>query len=1218
MSAFKYEFTQINMRHSKDPTGLVRRSMEGSITKQHIYLIQEPWIWRSRVRGLGVVGYDLFYNRNGTRPRTAIACNSLVNGFMLNTLTTDDLTAIQIKSSVQGEVMDIVVASCYLPYETEVVTPSLARLIDYCKNKHLQLLIGCDANAHNENWGSTDNNTRGINLLEYIAGTNLDILNRGNRPTFVSDIDGRQEVIDITICSNRLTQAIQNWRVADELTMSDHMYIKYELNPSASDIPQIPRRNPRKTNWDKYRADLELRTRKGKRIVNTGTLEEGAKLLETSLIKAFEDNCKPGVPKNKSPPWWSKDLDKRRKITRKALRRALQTNLDADWTDYRNLQRDLKYQIRINKKTAWEKFCENTDGLSEISKLKKILTSADMGKIGTLKNPDGTLSQTPEESLKILMDSHFPENKAVEDANAQPQEQISPSREDWKIAGQVVTYSKLNRALNLFDSYKSPGPDNIYPALLKESPKRVKRNLRDVLRASLAFGYIPISWRQVRVVFIPKPGKKDYTEAKSFRPISLTSFILKVLERLIETFIKETALLSKPLHLRQHAYLKGRSTETALYDLTSEADKGLRNREFTLVGLMDVQGAFDNARHDKIRESAEEKGIERTVVTWISNMLRHRTIQSKLGATECKVIATRGCPQGGVLSPLLWNLTIDSLLHRLDEHGHFAQAYADDVALVYRGRHMSTLCERMQQGLEITLDWCAEQQLSVNPQKTELILFTRRRRLGAYQLPVMNGVELKLSTEVKYLGVILDNKLTYGRHVEEQCNKAKRIMWALRGAFGRTWGLQPKQTLWLYTSIVRPILLYASIIWWRRALTTVGNNQLRGVQRLALMGATGAMRTTSTNALEALCALTPLDVTVRVTAKKAALRMKQNGTWRPTQGEDRRISLESLYSDIPELHMPQDTIKQISNNRNYDVIFPKRTEWKQDGLKGTTADTIVIYTDGSVTPDGTGAGVYIPGTGQKETYPLGKLATIFQAEMYAILKAAEELNRTLIRNRKIRFYSDSQASLLALQSQLIDSGLVAESADQLKRLARNNTVELCWVPGHSDILGNEIADELAKEGARGTPLGPEPRLPIGKSLITRKLKEAGEAEHCIRWRRAEDSRFAKHILAEPNKRNAKELLSLNRSRLSVATEVLTGHGRFHKHLVRLGVTSDGMCHMCLEDEETAEHFLTRCPALAICRYEIFGDPFPDLTNATWATPSNILRYIARTKRFKEE
>jgi hypothetical protein len=85
----------------------------------------------------------------------------------------------------------------------------------------------------------------------------------------------------------------------------------------------------------------------------------------------------------------------------------------------------------------------------------------------------------------------------------------------------------------------------------------------------MAYGFIPTAWRQVKVTFIPKPGKHDYTAAEAYRPISLSSFLLKTMEKLIDRYIRDGALKIHPLHRNQHACQLGKSTETALHNVVT-------------------------------------------------------------------------------------------------------------------------------------------------------------------------------------------------------------------------------------------------------------------------------------------------------------------------------------------------------------------------------------------------------------------------------------------------------------------------------------------------------------------------------------------------------------------------------------------------------------------------------------------------------------------------
>ena len=96
--------------------------------------------------------------------------------------------------------------------------------------------------------------------------------------------------------------------------------------------------------------------------------------------------------------------------------------------------------------------------------------------------------------------------------------------------------------------YKTTGQDGIYPVLLQKGWESLLYPICSIYRTSLSTGYIPQAWRKARVTFVPKPGKIDYTTAKAFRPISLTSFLLKGLEKLVDRHLRDGPLVDIPIH----------------------------------------------------------------------------------------------------------------------------------------------------------------------------------------------------------------------------------------------------------------------------------------------------------------------------------------------------------------------------------------------------------------------------------------------------------------------------------------------------------------------------------------------------------------------------------------------------------------------------------------------------------------------------------------------
>ena len=226
---------------------------------------------------------------------------------------------------------------------------------------------------------------------------------------------------------------------------------------------------------------------------------------------------------------------------------------------------------------------------------------------------------------------------------------------------------------------------------------------------------------------------------------------------------------------------------------------------------MDIAGAFDNTSFEAISDALVAKGVDGTTAGWISNMLEMRQFSTTLGSTEFSFNVIRGCPRGGVLSLLLWSLVVDDLINSL---GFYTQGYADDIVILSKGKLSDVVSDRMQAALNFVTLWCKDKGLSVNPTKTEIVLFTRNRRLrGQLKRLKMMDQEIEYSSQVKYLGLIFDGKLNWNVHLEKVITKASSSLFIGRRMVGIIWGLKPKLAIWIYTAIVRPIVTYAGIVW---------------------------------------------------------------------------------------------------------------------------------------------------------------------------------------------------------------------------------------------------------------------------------------------------------------------------------------------------------------------------------------------------------------------
>ena len=151
---------------------------------------------------------------------------------------------------------------------------------------------------------------------------------------------------------------------------------------------------------------------------------------------------------------------------------------------------------------------------------------------------------------------------------------------------------------------------------------------------------------------------------------------------------------------------------------------------------MDVEGAFSHTSSQIICEEVATRGVPRPVVNWMINLLGTRKITSELGGCRC---SGTGTPQGGVTSPLDWNLVADGLLWLLNSGVCYAQAFADDFAAVTVSGELNAVFNLMQCMLKKVSSWCLETGLNVNLDKTELVIFTKKHRVPPFISPSLTG-----------------------------------------------------------------------------------------------------------------------------------------------------------------------------------------------------------------------------------------------------------------------------------------------------------------------------------------------------------------------------------------------------------------------------------------------------------------------------------------------
>jgi ribonuclease HI len=880
---------------------------------------------------------------------------------------------------------------------------------------------------------------------------------------------------------------------------------------------------------------------------------------------------------------------------------------------FKEARRAYKMALRESKNKAWQDYCGKIDNVSQTARLQKTLAKDPGTTARVMRRQDGSYTSNSEETLSGLFDSHFPGCKNTQEKWQQPLNESN--EEDWKFARALINRDSVTWAVEGFAPYKSAGPDRIFPALLQKGLGILNDSITNILVASLALGYIPEAWREVRVVFIPKPGKESYEEFKSFRPISLTSVLLKTQEKLLDNYLRSKQFKDRPFNVNQHAYQRGRSAETAIHRLLGPVEESVERGESALGAFLDIEGAFDNSAYDLIEKVLRERGVNRLVRVWVSHMLRSRILFSNLNDVRVFRIPVGGCPQGGVLSPLLWNIIVDTLLDGLCEQGFQSIGFADDIVILVRGKFPRTLYGRMQSGLRMVENWCRDKGLSVNPKKTSLILFTRKRKLESISRLTLFGTELIETNEVKYLGIVLDKKLTWKPHLEDRLKKSYRIFGQCRRAVGKTWGLRPRWIRWIYLRVVVPYFLYGSLFWVIRTNLATVRIQLAHLQRMACLSMTGAMGSTPTAALEIILNLTPLHICAEVQARKTALRLNVTKQWNNRYENGGHSKLwKKMTENEKRFLSPCDRISKVPLLcRGIKICYPSEEEWDQKTV--IRQKDIAIFTDGSVGARGAGSALFAPGNEWEASLSLGSDVNVFQAEVIAISMAAQYCLLMNCRNKDIKICSDSRAVLDALRKGTFVSRLILECWDALRRVSVFNRVSLLWVPGHSGIEGNERADGLAREASRVGLVGPWPGVPITFQFLTGLIDEWATLEHSNMWSNPGLCGESKNFLTFPK---GSAFLGFSKKELNILCGILTGHCRMNKHMTRIGLSNYSLCDACLEEDETPFHVIAECLGLQSLRRKIFGKNVLSKEDTRTVSPRLILMFIKAWVSGREE
>ena len=375
------------------------------------------------------------------------------------------------------------------------------------------------------------------------------------------------------------------------------------------------------------------------------------------------------------------------------------------------------------------------------------------------------------------------------------------------------------------------GPDGISSVVLRNCAPSIHCHLCSLFNLSLSQGKVPDDWKNSNVTPIFKSG--DESLAQNYRPISLLSLSSKVLKRLVHVYLTEHVMENNLLSRKQFGFRSGSSTQEAILSATRNWHDCLEEGASVVCVFLDLSKAFDSLPHSLVLESLQRVGVCGSLYNWFEDYLSHRKQKVVLdGESSDCIDVTSGVPQGSILGPLLFSLSIDPLTNITLTSTADMGLYADDI--VYWKK---ITCEEDLLALQCDVDGVVEGiesiNLNLNIKKTKCLVISRKRSPPKPKIRV-HGDLIDQVASFKYLGVLIDEKLSWNLQISHVCCKAKRLL----GYLYRSFKLADRRCLsHLYKSLVLPILDYCSCVWDPHLSGNV--NKLEKVQTFAARLVTG-------------------------------------------------------------------------------------------------------------------------------------------------------------------------------------------------------------------------------------------------------------------------------------------------------------------------------------------------------------------------------------------
>ena len=1010
-----------------------------------------------------------------------------------------------------------------------------------------------DFNCHSPLWNSSCvNSDRGGRIIEELLD-NIDfcLLNDGTI-TRIPDVRTQNaSAIDLSFCTANLFLKTY-WEVLDDNLGSDHIpiHMVYQSSPSLSHQQRKNNYIYDKANWPHFQKLLE----KVDYTNNFVNVEEWYSHFQTAVVSAANRSIpkttgKTSKGRNKVNEWWNEECRVERAVYRKLVKKYKSNRSTLNFESMKSQKIKYNKTLAKAKLSYWSTFIDNNihtyrDSSILYKKLKVVKRRTDPPQQPLVVNGIKTIN--PKEKADIFAETF---------ASVSQNSSLSPNQRNFRNTQEAnfdqpifkkspsdcqFTMLELNRAIiSIKKIKKATGNDPISYAMIKKFPLKTKTALLGYFNHLWSSGSFPTAWKTAEISAIPKPGKPK-KDPKSYRPIALTPHVSKLYERIVknrlEYFLEKNNLLPKC----QSGFRRGRNCIENLVKLSSHVKRAMMRRRPVLSTFYDIKRAYDTVWHAKLLDKLHKIGVSKNMYRFFQSFLRQRIIRVMVGSELSKAhILDMGIPQGSIAAPIAFSIMLSDI-NKLKLDRATISLYADDLAMWSTARYRRTTTnyfyrnelEAFQHNVNVIITYMEDNGFSLAADKTVFMIFTSANLDNSISIKI-NGTPIHLSKQVKYLGVVLDQKLSFESHINHLIEKTRKNLTLIK-IMKKENGLNNVKIIRnLINSLIRSRLTYGQEIFHSAPVTYL--SKLQRTETSIIKTLLNIPKTANPLLVYREIGIKPLNFSRKFHTTKSVIRLgctendieteldydfndcnsgiaRASATQRPCIFK-RSISItsyaESLISEaevggynvvsIPQCRFPcspweeqelsiTTSLGDLNKSDHINLLTVLANEKIED-----MNDYTLIYTDGSINDKGqTGCAFVVPELNVSKQFRLNSGISIYSAELYALENALLYALDNIPKSR-ICVLTDSKSALQAISgvsnNRIEAISNIINLIYDIKKSGRE--IKLQWIPSHIGLKGNDLADSAAKKAASNESI-PITDISFTLSEITAKLRKAND------------------------------------------------------------------------------------------------------------------------------